>query len=95
MPARCLSFRHGAAYEALHIISRVGLRSRSKALRSLSMSFVLSKNSIAIYLFWLPRKCNRVQNHQACLSVMPKYRANESRAKLVCAMPNAADIQRS
>ena len=37
---------------------------------------------------------NRVQKHQACLSVMPKYRANESRAKHTWAMPSAADIQR-
>ena len=37
---------------------------------------------------------NRVQKHQACSSVMAKYRANESRAKHTWAMPSAADIQR-
>ena len=37
---------------------------------------------------------NRVQKHQACSSVMAKYRANESRAKHTWTMPSAADIQR-
>ena len=44
----------------------------------------------------LQSKCkSRAELAKLAWAIMPKYRANESRAKLVWAMPSAADIQRS
>ena len=53
-----------------------------------------SKLATKMQLILCKDNANRVQKHQTCLSVMPKNRANESRAKHTWTMPRAADIQR-
>ena len=55
---------------------------------------MISDKGTLIFLHYNDGVHRTVTKHQACSSVMAKYRANESRAKHTWAMPSAADIQR-